>query len=157
MQVRNTTDMKTIFLADHSQTLELGRRLAAILRPGDIVALTGDLGAGKTTLARGCISALTGTEDVPSPTYTLVQSYDAPDMEIWHCDLYRLERPEDAYELGLIDGFEDITFLIEWPDRLGHLLPADRLTLDLSFSDTGRQVHFEAGTSWQNRISKLYA
>ena len=157
MQVRITTVMETVFLANQAETLALGARLAGILQPGDIVALTGDLGAGKTTLARGCIMAKTGAQEVPSPTYTLVQTYDAKDMEIWHCDLYRLENPNDAYELGLIDAFEDMTCLIEWPERLGTLLPEDRLTIHISFSDEGRMAALTGGPSWTERIAKLHA
>ena len=130
--------MQTVFLEDESATLRLGARLATFLRPGDVAALTGDLGAGKTTLARGLIRALCGVDDVPSPTYTLVQTYDAPGSELWHCDMYRLERPEDAYELGLMDAFEDAICLIEWPERLGALLPETARYIEIGFEGGGR-------------------
>ena len=132
--------MQTVFLEDESATLRLGARLATLLRPGDVAALTGDLGAGKTTLARGLIRALCGVDDVPSPTYTLVQTYDAPGCELWHCDMYRLEKPEDGYELGLIDAFEEALCLIEWPDKLGDLIPEDALSIDIQFDGEGRKV-----------------
>jgi len=119
-------------------TMALGARLAAILRTGDAVALTGGLGAGKTTLVRGLIQSVLGSIDVPSPTYTLVQSYNMPGYELWHCDMYRLERPEDGYELGLIDAFEEAVCLIEWPDKLGKLMPESALTIDIAFDGDGR-------------------
>lgn len=132
--------MTPIQLKSEADTLALGARLADQLRLGDIVALSGDLGAGKTTLARGLIQSRLGQIDVPSPTYTLVQTYDWDVGELWHCDLYRLEQPEDAYELGLIDVMGEVLLLIEWSDRLGPLLPADHIRIDLSFSGDGRKV-----------------
>ena len=114
-------------LADEAATRDLGVRLARSARPGDVIALHGDLGAGKTTLARAFVQALTDQdEEVPSPTFTLVQTYDTPDAPLWHFDLYRLEKPEDVYELGFDDACADIC-LIEWPQRLGGLLPRNRL------------------------------
>ena len=133
--------MQTVNLPDETATLALGANLARILRTGDVIALTGDLGAGKTTLARGLIQSVLGEIDVPSPTYTLVQTYDMPDYELWHCDMYRLERPEDGYELGLIDAFEDAACLIEWPDKLGALMPEDALRIDIQFEGEGRVAH----------------
>ena len=132
--------MKTIALESESDTLALGARLARVLRPGDVVALIGDLGAGKTTLVRGLIQSRLGDIEVPSPTYTLVQSYDWGENELWHCDLYRMERPEDAYELGLIDAMEDAVVLLEWPDRLGALLPAHVMSVELHFDGEGRRA-----------------
>src|SRR5689334_12245837 len=99
-------DSRTFALPDAAATEAFGARLAASLRVGDVVCLSGDLGAGKTTLARGAITAWTGVnEDAPSPTYTLVQTYDGPRGALWHVDLYRLNRPEEAWELGLEDAF----------------------------------------------------
>ena len=126
-----------IELADDAATDALGARLAAVLRPGDIVALEGDLGAGKTHLARAIIRALQAAaqeppEDVPSPSYTLVQSYSAGATEILHADLYRLGGPEEATELGLAAAFDaGAICLIEWPDRLGGDLPEHALRLAL--------------------------
>lgn len=126
-----------IALADDAATDALGARLAAALRPGDILALEGDLGAGKTHLARAIIHALQAAagalpEDVPSPSYTLVQSYVAGPAEILHADLYRLGGPDEALELGLAAAFETATIcLIEWPDRLGEGLPPRALRLAL--------------------------
>ena len=132
--------MQTVFLADEVATLELGAKLIAQLSAGQTICLTGGLGAGKTTLARGMIQSVLGDVDVPSPTYTLVQTYDMPDFELWHCDMYRLERPEDGYELGLIDAFEDAVCLIEWPEKLGALIPEDALAIDIQFEGEGRKV-----------------
>ena len=121
-------------------TLAFGARLAAVLRPGDVVALSGGLGAGKTTLARGLIQSRLGEIDVPSPTYTLVQTYDWGEHELWHCDLYRMEAPDDALELGLLDAMGEEIVLLEWPDRLGALLPEDALSIDIAFDGEGRTV-----------------
>lgn len=132
--------MQTVSLANEAQMLALGAQLIAQLSTGQTVCLTGGLGAGKTTLARGMIQSVLGDIDVPSPTYTLVQTYDMPDFELWHCDMYRLERPEDGYELGLMDAFEDAVCLIEWPDKLGSLIPEDALKIDIQFEGEGRKV-----------------
>ena len=135
--------------------LALGQLLANIFRVGDIVALTGDLGAGKTTLARGIIQALCGDIEVPSPTYTIVQTYDAPEFELWHCDLYRLEKPDDIYELGLLDAMEETVCLIEWPDRMGALLPAESLAVNIGFDGEGRLVSFDGNNSWEDRMKNV--
>lgn len=125
-------------LPDAAATMALGARLAGALKPGDVVFLQGDLGAGKTTLARGLIAAWTGEDEVPSPTYTLVQTYEGPRGPLWHLDLYRLEQPEDALELGLEDGLDSALMLIEWPERLGALAPAARIEVALAPDGDGR-------------------
>ncbi len=130
--------MHTVYLANESETLALGAKLSRRLAAGNVVALTGDLGAGKTTFSRGVIRALCHEDEVPSPTYTLVQVYDAPDCEVWHCDMYRLERPEDAYELGLMDAFEEAICLIEWPEKLGSLLPENAYHIHFAFDEDRR-------------------
>lgn len=110
-----------LILPDPAATDALAARLAARLRPGDSVWLEGDLGAGKTHLARALIRSCLGAggdrADIPSPTYTLVQTYDTPQGEIWHADLYRLSDPQEIVELGLLDALETAICLIEWPDR----------------------------------------
>lgn len=132
--------MQTVSLTNEAQTLALGAKVIAQLSAGQTVCLTGGLGAGKTTLVRGMIQSILKDIEVPSPTYTLVQTYDMPDFELWHCDMYRLARPEDGYELGLMDAFDEALCLIEWPDKLGSLIPEDALSIDIQFDGEGRKV-----------------
>ena len=131
-----------------AEMLDLGARLGRALQPGDTVALIGGLGAGKTTLARGLIQSVLPHETVPSPTYTLVQTYDVQRFTLWHCDLYRLNHPDEAYELGLMDAMGEEVCLLEWPDRLGALLPEDALKIEITFEGEGRRV---ALTGWDGR------
>lgn len=123
----------TLDLPDEAATAALAARLAALLQPGDVVLLAGDLGAGKSFLARALIRAAAGEPEleVPSPTFTLVQSYDLPAGELWHFDLYRLAAPDEVLELGWDEARLGIC-LVEWPDRLGPLTPADRLKIELA-------------------------
>ena len=130
--------MQHLTILIEAEMLELGARLGRALRAGDTVALIGGLGAGKTTLARGLVQSLLPHEIVPSPTYTLVQTYDFPEFTLWHCDLYRLEHPDEAYELGLIDAMGEEVCLLEWPDRLGDLLPDEACLLYTSPSPRDR-------------------
>ena len=131
-----------ISLPDPAATAQLARRLADVARPGDLIALHGTLGMGKTAFARAFIRHLAGAdEEVPSPTFTLVQSYDTAAGTIWHFDLYRLTRPEDVWELGLEDSLVDGITLIEWPERLGSTLPARRLDLSLRAGDGPESRH----------------
>ncbi|WP_170760950.1 tRNA (adenosine(37)-N6)-threonylcarbamoyltransferase complex ATPase subunit type 1 TsaE [Ruegeria lacuscaerulensis] len=112
------------------ETADLAARLGAELRPGDILLLEGEIGSGKTHFARSLIQSLmTVPEDVPSPTFTLVQAYDTEAGEIWHCDLYRLSAVEEIEELGLIEAFDAAICLVEWPDALGPLTPGAALKL----------------------------
>ncbi|WP_299562934.1 tRNA (adenosine(37)-N6)-threonylcarbamoyltransferase complex ATPase subunit type 1 TsaE [uncultured Sulfitobacter sp.] len=123
-------------LSTDSQTSRLARALAPHLGAGDTLLLSGDVGAGKTHFARALIQSLIAhPEDVPSPTFTLVQVYDSPEGEIWHADLYRVGDPSEVDELGLIDAFEDAICLIEWPDRLGDLRPPNALDIMLEATD----------------------
>ncbi len=112
-------------LANETATEALGATLAERLKPGDVVGLRGELGAGKTTLARAILRTAAGDPDliVPSPTFTLVEVYDTPRGSYWHFDLYRLEAPEQIYELGWEEALAGGIVLIEWPERLGNLLP----------------------------------
>lgn len=111
-------------------TSAIAEQIAPMLRPGDVLLLEGDIGAGKTHFARSLIQfLLPEPEDVPSPTFTLVQTYDTPEFEVWHADLYRLTTPDEVIELGLTDAFEDSVCLVEWPDRLAELAPENALTL----------------------------
>lgn len=118
-------------------TAALGTRLAPLLRAGDVIGLEGALGAGKSLLARAILQARMAAdgvpvEDVPSPTFTLVQIYHLPTIEIWHADLYRLAAPGEAVELGLPDAFDTAACLVEWPERMGALWPRDAITLTLA-------------------------
>ncbi len=125
----------------------LGASLSKLAQPGDVILLDGALGAGKTTIARGFIQAFLPDIDIPSPTYTLVQSYETLGLEIWHCDLYRLERPDEILELGLLEAFEECLCLIEWPQRLGGYRPAHAKRIDIAFSGAGRRVKL---TGWDH-------
>jgi tRNA threonylcarbamoyladenosine biosynthesis protein TsaE len=148
---------RTLTLADEAATRALGRRLAGLLQVGDTVRLFGDLGAGKTTLARAVIEALTGERDVPSPTYTLVQTYELDGGEVLtHADLYRLEDEAEIDELGLDEALEFGFALIEWPDRAPGLAPSDRLDLNLRETRTGgRDVAVTGHGRWESRIDAL--
>ena len=131
--------MPTIALPDADATAALGARLAGLLAVGDAVCLFGDLGAGKSTLARGLIRALTShDEDVPSPTFTLVQTYEADALTVAHFDLYRLTSAAEAYEIGVEEALDEGCAIIEWPERLEGDLPADRLDIELSAEGEGR-------------------
>ena len=132
--------MQTLSIANEAELIALGAALIPQLSAGQTVCLSGGLGAGKTTLVRGIIQSVLGDIDVPSPTYTLVQTYDFPEYELWHCDMYRLERPEDGYELGLMDAFEEALCLIEWPDKLGNLIPENVLRIEIALEGEGRKV-----------------
>jgi len=144
-------------LADEAATQILGAQLARFVRAGDVLALHGDLGAGKTTLARAFVRALTTPdEDVPSPTFTLVQTYDTTIAPLWHFDLYRLEHPEDVYELDFDDACCDIC-LIEWPGRLGSLLPKKRLdvVMEIAPNPVGRRATLSPTGHWVHDLEHL--
>jgi tRNA threonylcarbamoyladenosine biosynthesis protein TsaE len=128
-------------LPDEAATEALGAALAARLKLGDVVGLKGDLGAGKTTLARAIIRAAAGDPDliVPSPTFTLVETYDTPNGAYWHFDLYRLDDPEQVYELGWEEALAEGIVLLEWPERLGPLLP-QHLSVTLEMDGDGRRA-----------------
>ncbi|MBN9514328.1 MAG: tRNA (adenosine(37)-N6)-threonylcarbamoyltransferase complex ATPase subunit type 1 TsaE [Alphaproteobacteria bacterium] len=132
-------------LADEAATERLGAALAARLRPRDVVALEGGLGAGKTTLARAILRAAAGDPEliVPSPTFTLVEIYETPSASWWHFDLYRLEQPEQVFELGWEEARAEGVALVEWPERLGPLLPRERLTVRLAIEGEGRRATLE--------------
>jgi tRNA threonylcarbamoyladenosine biosynthesis protein TsaE len=148
---------RQVALPNLAATEALARRLAKLARPCDVIGLAGDLGAGKTTLARYFIAALGGDEEVPSPTFSLVQIYDLATIRVWHLDLYRLNAPADAFELGIEDAFSDGISLIEWPDRLGALLPDDRLEVRLSTTGSGeaRRAELVAHGTWRERIEAM--
>jgi len=144
---------ETIPLPDPEATAALGRSLAARLRPGDVVALFGSLGAGKTTLARGILEGLGHGGDVASPTFPIVQTYEPPDVRLpaWHVDLYRIEDPDELGELGLDEALADGVLLIEWPERLQMLWPQSlKLRLEAA-DDGGRALTAEVPAAWGGR------
>ena len=144
----------TIDLPDLAATEELGARIAELLRPGDVVALGGGLGAGKTTLARAILEALGHCGEVPSPTFTIVETYDPPAtrLPVVHADFYRLESPREVDELGLDDYRQGAALIAEWPDQAGGFShePAC-LSVMLIISGSGRKAIVEPGVDWLRR------
>ncbi|GAB5481600.1 MAG: tRNA (adenosine(37)-N6)-threonylcarbamoyltransferase complex ATPase subunit type 1 TsaE [Parasphingorhabdus sp.] len=143
-----------LILDNEAATLVLGKKLAEALRPGDKIALTGTLGAGKTTLARGILRGLGFGDDVPSPTFAIVQQYDPPEVRlpVAHVDFYRIEEPDEVQELGLDDILMDGAMIAEWPDRMPASFWSDalQLTLEIENDDT-RQLTWTAGPAWKDR------
>ena len=145
-------------LPDEAATQALARRLAGVVRMGDVIALWGGLGAGKTALARAFIRAAGNPdEEVPSPTFTLVQVYDVMPAPVWHFDLYRTAAPDEALELGIEEAFVEAISLIEWPERLGSLLPSERLDIALDFGtgETERHATLTGQGAWRRRLEAL--
>lgn len=143
-------------LADAAATTRLGAALAGAIRAGEAICLWGPLGAGKSTLARGLIRALTTPEeDAPSPTFTLVQFYAAPALALAHFDLYRLTRADEAYEIGLDEALDDGAAIIEWPERLEGRLPSDRLDIEIEIIGEGaaqrRLARLTPHGAWEGR------
>ncbi|MEQ1867013.1 MAG: tRNA (adenosine(37)-N6)-threonylcarbamoyltransferase complex ATPase subunit type 1 TsaE [Micropepsaceae bacterium] len=144
-------------LTSEAETEALGRRIADALRPGDMVALYGGLGAGKTALARSIVRRFLPQEDVPSPTFTLVQTYETPAFAIWHVDLYRLKDKSELTELGLDEAMDAGVLLVEWPERMAELLPRDRLDIMFEMTDDAahRVAKVVARGSWVARVGQL--
>lgn len=147
-------------LANEAATGRFAARLARLARRGDVIALHGELGSGKTTFARAFIRARLGESlEVPSPTFTLVEIYDGGDSApaIWHFDLFRLNGADEARELGFEEALADDISLIEWPERLGPLLPAERLALTFVAGPTpeSRSLTVQPSASWRDRIGAL--
>lgn len=144
-----------VALPREEDTARLGGRLAPRLGPGDVLLLSGPVGAGKSALARALIRARLGdpAAEVPSPTFTLVQTYG--DGALWHADLYRLSGPAEALELGLAQAFEEAICLVEWPDRLGPLAPPGALRIDLAPDGEGRRVTLSGPAAWDARLGDL--
>lgn len=128
------------FSNSESDTIALGKKLARIAKRGDTFALFGTLGMGKSVLARAFIQELSGATEVPSPTFTLLQSYEGPDFEIYHFDLYRLKSPEEIFEIGMEDALYDGACLIEWPERMGGYLPRDMFRVEFEPEGEGRKI-----------------
>ena len=140
-----------MILADERSTEALGERLANLLRPGDVVALSGPLGVGKTALARAIFGALGHEGEVPSPTFAIVQPYEELEPPIWHVDLYRIEDSGEMDELGL-DSASEAVLLVEWPERAGANVWPEALRLTLDFAQGGaRRLTADVPPSWQDR------
>ncbi len=145
---------KTMKLASLEEALALGAKLAAVVGPGDVVALSGPLGAGKTSIARGLLAALGLEGEAPSPSFAIVQPYDVPEVRlpVLHVDLYRIEHPEEAEELGLDDARQDSLLLVEWPERLGAEAWHDALWLTLDVAPDGtRSLTARVPKAWEGR------
>jgi tRNA threonylcarbamoyladenosine biosynthesis protein TsaE len=150
---------KTEFiLKNEAATGTLASQLAKLAEPRDIIALTGNLGLGKTAFARAFITALGGSGEVTSPTFSLVQVYELSRINVYHFDLYRIENSEEIFELGIEDAFADGISLIEWPDRMATYLPPERLDIFFSngLDENARRVLLVGhGENWVNRLTKV--
>ena len=140
-----------MILEDEQATARLGAALAARVQEGDVIALSGPLGVGKTALARGFLEALGHEGEVPSPSFAIVQPYEELDPPVWHVDLYRIDDASEMDELGL-DAAADAVLLVEWPERAGAGAWADALRLSLDFAEAGaRRLTAEVPKSWEGR------
>ncbi|WP_417819259.1 tRNA (adenosine(37)-N6)-threonylcarbamoyltransferase complex ATPase subunit type 1 TsaE [Terasakiella sp.] len=148
-----------IEIKNQNETEEIAQRLATIAEPGDVIALHGDLGVGKSVFSRAFIRAMTSPdEEVPSPTFTLVQIYETEACELYHFDMYRLDAPEDGLELGIEEAFNDGISLIEWPSKLGAYLPWDCLNIKISHNPADQNArHFEFSSQgrWLDRLKEI--
>lgn len=147
----------TLTLTSPDDTFRRAAELGHKLTQRDVILLSGEVGAGKTHFARSLIqSILTRPQDIPSPTFTLVQTYGTTRGEVWHADLYRITSPEEVEELGLVDAFESAICLIEWPDRMGSLVPLGALSIELApgASEDTRQLtaHWQ-DDKWNDKLS----
>ncbi len=139
--------MRKFLLSTEADTKAFGQRLAQWARKGDVFALSGTLGMGKSVLARAFIKELTGAKEVPSPTFTLVQSYNAPQFKIYHFDLYRLKSAEEIFEIGVEEALYDGVSLIEWPEKMGSYLPRNVFHVRFSAQKDGRLLTIETSSS----------
>jgi tRNA threonylcarbamoyladenosine biosynthesis protein TsaE len=157
MTISDQNLLHALTVTSEAETEALGRRIAAQLKAGDAVALSGGLGAGKTALARAIIRTFLPKEEVPSPTFTLVQTYDVGAFSIWHVDLYRVKARSEIRELGLDEALDAGVLIIEWPDRMAELLPRDRLDVIIETGDEAseRIVKLVARGSWAARLEQL--
>lgn len=138
----------TLFISKNEQeTLNYAAEIAKRLKTGDIVALHGTLGTGKTVFSKGIIQALCAPDiDVPSPTFTIVQAYDSIKGPIYHFDFYRLKNPQEAFEIGIEDAFIDGICLIEWPDKIGNLLPKNRIDIYFDIQDQNHTIQVKTNS-----------
>lgn len=150
-------DKKTFVCSSENDTKLLAQQFALLAKKGDVFALFGTLGAGKSTFSRYFIQTLTKASDIPSPTFTLVQAYEAENFEIYHFDMYRLKRPEDAYELDIEDAFYNGVCLIEWPEKIGYLLPRDIWKINIETKGTERIFVVETtSVEKKNRLTEVF-
>jgi tRNA threonylcarbamoyladenosine biosynthesis protein TsaE len=157
MRMENKGFVGDFPLAGLPGTQALGARIAGGLRAGDAVALEGDLGAGKTTLARAILESLGVTEDVPSPTFTLVQQYETPKLAVRHYDFYRIEEPSELNELGLDEALDEGAVLIEWPEKAPNAIPPGALHIKLTItSDRSRNAHIEGPSRWSDVLKEAH-
>lgn len=141
LTMTNNTLSKTFFLADEAATLHLGQQFSLHLQPGMVVALAGDLGAGKTTFTRGVLRGLGVSERIKSPSYTLLESYECAEFTVFHFDFYRVSRPESLLEIGLEQYFtEQNVCFVEWPELGAGIMPPADVTVTLSLQQSGRQA-----------------
>ena len=124
-------------------TIRLGQKLSSIAKKGDVFALYGTLGMGKSVLSRAFVKNLTSANEVPSPTFTLVQVYDAKDFDIYHFDLYRLKSPEEIFEIGMEEALYEGVSLIEWPEKMQGYLPKNIFRLEITSYEQGRKIKIE--------------
>lgn len=141
---------------DEDDTVRLGKNLAQVAKAGDIFALFGTLGMGKSVLSRAFIRNYMGEVEVPSPTFTLLQTYDAPDFEIYHFDLYRLKHPDEIFEIGMEEAMYNGVCLIEWPEKMGGYLPKKAVKITFSQEKDGRLITFDtANPECAARLQKM--
>ena len=138
-------------LADEAASRALGAALAELVRPGDVVALSGPLGAGKTSIARGLIAALGHHGEVPSPSFAIVQPYEMLDPPLWHVDLYRIDDPGELLELGLDSIRDDGVLLVEWPERAGGNAFPEALHLTIAPDGPARRLTAQVPAAWEGR------
>ena len=146
-------EKRTIICHSEDETIKLATQLARLAKAGDTFALYGTLGMGKSVFARGFIQSLTNAEEVPSPTFTLVQSYEAPNFEIYHFDLYRLKSPDEIFELGMEEALYEGVCLIEWPKKMGGYLPKNCFSIQISAHPEGREISITSTSA--EKISRL--
>lgn len=132
--------MRQYISKSDAETLKIAADFAHTLKRGDIIALHGTLGVGKTAFTRGVIQTLSNAGEVPSPTFTLLQTYDTPQFLLYHFDMYRLKSPEEAYEIGIEDAFADGVSFIEWPDKIGYLLPKKHIDVTIEIKQDYRLI-----------------
>ena len=144
-------------LANQAATESLAAKIAPLVAVGDTIALSGGLGAGKTTFARALIRTLAGDDrlEVPSPTFTLVQTYQTPRLTLTHVDLYRLTDPREIEETGFFDALVDGAVVVEWPERAGRSLPAERLDVALEMAGGARRARISGGRAWASRLAGI--